>query len=227
MGGAFGHDGDSDREAALLDVLEQMPVVAVAVFVIFYCAAAALYPGGSRAHPDRVGFSFVENFWCDLLEATTYDGRVNGGRAFALAGTVVLSAGLAALWWSTPALFPRERARGIVIRATGIVSAAITPFIATSIHDLAIRSAGLFGVVGFVATVTGRPRAVGVAFRVSSWGTLALAVFNYGMWETGVGHAALALVQKMSFAAFLAWVVMTARSVAGLRRRDRASGSEL
>ena len=48
--------------------LSVAPIASVALFVGLYFVAAALYPGGTRAEPSRVGFSFADNYWCDVLD---------------------------------------------------------------------------------------------------------------------------------------------------------------
>jgi hypothetical protein len=202
-------------------LLWPLPLAAVAAFVVLYGVSASLYPGGSRVHPTRDGFSVTENYWCDLLDARTYAGRVNPGRPFAIAATVVLSAGLAVLWWTVPALFPDARQRSRLVRLSGALSASLTPFIGTHQHDLAIRLAALFGAVGFVATMTALGARAGRTLAVVAWLALALILVNYVVWETGVGHGVLALIQKGAFAAFLTWVVFVTLR---LRRGGPAAG---
>jgi hypothetical protein len=187
-----------------------VPVGAVSGFVVLYAVAAWLYPGGSSAHPAQTGFSFFENYWCDLLDATAYGGRPNPARPVALTATVVLSAGLSVLWWAVPALFPGASRRAALVRVAGVASAAITPFIATRHHDVAIQLAGLPGITGFAVTMATLGHRAGRATTATARLALLLIVVNYFIWETRIGHAALALVQKGAFAAFLAWVVLIA-----------------
>ena len=188
-----------------------LPIAAVLCFIVLHVVAAWLYPGGTRADPDRRGFSFVQNYWCDLLDTTTYGGRRNPARSVALAATAILCCGLAVLLLAAPALFPLAPRRGWIVRLGGVGCAMVVPWVASRFHDLAINLAGIFGVVSLVATITAVRRDVGgEPLRTIGWCVLALVILNYFVWETGLGLWLLPLVQRLAFAALLVWVVLLA-----------------
>lgn len=184
------------------------PGLSVAAFCSLYVAAAWLYPGGTRADPKRIGFSLLDNYWCDLLDATSFDGRLNPARPVAIAATIILSAGLACLWWSAPALYSGAPRRSLLVRSCGLASGALTPFIATRFHDLVINLAVLLGIIAFISTMT----AIGVrgsrSLTLVSALALVLVLADFLSWKTGLCLGALPLVQKGAFAAFLSWVVL-------------------
>jgi hypothetical protein len=157
-----------------------------------------------------VGFSFADNPWCDLLDATTYGGRVNPGRPFAIAAMLTLCVGLATTWWNAPRAFPDARRRGVIVRAAGLGSAVIAPWVAGRAHDLVVEVAFVLGAVGFVTTMTALGRKSGPALSIVAASALTCSLVNYAIWRTGVGLSALALVQKGAFALFLAWMVLFA-----------------
>jgi hypothetical protein len=189
-----------------------VPIAAVLTFAVLYAAAAVIFPGGTRAEPGRTGFSFVHNYWCDLMDATTYGGRANPARPVALAAMVVLCGGLAVLWLAAPALFPRAPRRGWVVRVAGVACALVAPFAGAGFHDSAIRVAVALGAVGFVTTLTAlEPARAGTStLRIAGWCVLAVVAVNYFIWETGIGLPILAAVQKVAFIGFLTWVVLLA-----------------
>ncbi len=191
--------------------IARWPTYAVAIFVALYAVAACLYPGGTRANPTRIGFSFADNYWCDLLDAATYDGRPNRARPVALTATIVLSFGLSALWWTVPAVYPHARRRAVLVRSAGIASALVTPFIATAKHDLAVRLACLFGFVAFLITMTASRFSPRDPLLWITRSTFLACLLNYIVWEAGIGPRVLPLIQKAAFAAFLLWIVLLAR----------------
>lgn len=184
------------------------PIASVALFVGLYVVAAASYPGGTRAEPSRVGFSFADNYWCDVLDTTTYGGRPNPAAPIALGATVVLALGLAVLWWLAPALFPAARVRAFVVRGAGVASGLVTPLIGTQHHDLVINVAVLAGTVAFVIAMTAVRAREGRHLVALAVFAFAAATTNFVMWRAGWGSElhALPLVQKGAFAFFLAWV---------------------
>jgi hypothetical protein len=185
----------------------------VAAFVLLYTVAAWLFPGGTRAEPDRVGFSFLDNYWCDLLDEVTYGGRQNPARPVALVATIILSAGLATLWWSVPASCPDAPRRAALARVSGLGSAMVIPLIASSHHNVAIDVAGLLGAVAFVAAMSALGHRAGRMLRAVASLALALSVTNYVLWRTQIGLPMLPIVQKGAFMAFLGWIVALALRV--------------
>ena len=191
------------------------PIVAVGSFVALYFVCAALYPGGTRADPSRVGFSFMDNYWCDVLDVTTYGGRTNPAAPLALGATVLLALGLAVLWWLAPTLFPAARVRAFLVRGAGVVSGLVTPLIATKHHDLVINVAVLAGALAFVITMTHLVARAREGRHLVVLGALAFAAAttNFVMWRTGWMLSALPLVQKGAFGFFLASVLAFALRV--------------
>lgn len=189
------------------------PIAAVASFIALYFVCAALYPGGTRADPSRVGFSFADNYWCDVLDVTTYGGTPNPAAPVALGATVLLALGLSALWWLAPVLFPAARGRALLVRSAGVVSGLVTPLIATKHHDLVINVAVLAGTAAFVVVMTAVRAREGRHLVALAAVAFAAAMTNFVMWRTGWMLSALPLVQKAAFAAFLAWVVAFALRV--------------
>jgi hypothetical protein len=178
-------------------------------FVSLYVLAATLYPGGTKYDPAARGFSVVDSYFCDLLDAVARNGAPNPGRPFAIAAAAVLAAGLAALFVALAAELPVARAR--LVRVAGVASAAVMPLVATPHHDLAIDAGVLLGGVAFAvaaASLPARPRAP----RVLAWAALSLVLTTFAIWQTHVAYRALPLVQKVAFAAFLAWMVVVARA---------------
>jgi hypothetical protein len=201
-----------------------VPIAAAGVFVLLYAFAAVLYPGGTYAEPTKGAYSFVDNYFCDLLDAYAKGGQRNPGRPAAIAAMVVLCAGLAVFWWNVPKLFPAARVRAAVVRAAGVASGLVTPWVATRAHDAVIHTGVFLGVIGFVGTMTApgahRTRTV----EVAAWTAIGFAVANYVIWVTRIGLSSMALVQKGAFSFFLLWVVLVALRLRGPAGRGASAG---
>lgn len=185
-----------------LPILTQASVVA---FGALYFVAARMYPGGTRIDHLTIGFSFRDNYWCDLLDERAYCGARNAGAPVALAGMLVLCLGLGALWWAAPTRFvPGARRRRGLVRGAGLVSCALIPFLGTRHHDLTINLAGLFAIIAFVTTMLALARATRL-LRALALLALLLAVGTWAVWQTRIGVGWLPVVQKGAFFFFLAW----------------------
>lgn len=210
--------GRSTAPALLLQLsrtrfLATVPRVAVVGFAVLYVVSAILFPGGTRADPMRVGFSIRDNYWCDMLDTTTYGGRPNPASPFAMGATVLLALGFAALSWALPALYPSSKIRKWIVRGCGIISAAVTPLIATPHHDLVINIACACGAVSLVVTTITVGTREGRALFVLALFAFANALSNFLMWRTGWQLEWIPLVQKGAFVLFLSWVFAIAQRV--------------
>eukprot|EP01041_Mallomonas_annulata_P035984 gene35984-59008_t len=58
------------------------------------------------ANQNAKGFSWVHNFWCNLLNETAINGEKNSARPIALVAMLVLSASLSLFW----IIFPKDLA---------------------------------------------------------------------------------------------------------------------
>ncbi|HEV7621655.1 MAG TPA: hypothetical protein VGO09_07980, partial [Flavisolibacter sp.] len=52
------------------------PVFGSFAFIILYIIATIYYPGGSQANNVSKGFSWVHNYWCNLLNEKAINGAL-------------------------------------------------------------------------------------------------------------------------------------------------------
>jgi len=62
------------------------PIIGILLFTLCYLVAALLYPGGSQANKTSIGFTWINNYWCNLLNDTAMNGQPNPARPMAIAG---------------------------------------------------------------------------------------------------------------------------------------------
>ncbi len=182
-----------------------LPLWGMGFFVVFYVLASLNYPGGSRTDPDAVGFSFWDNYLCDLLDIQTLNGEFNPGRTFTLAALFMLCVGLMVLWLHLPKLFNTNVGNNHLVRATGILALVLTMAMPLGNHDIMVRVAGVAGLIALILVMYGLFKS-GQTFLVR-FGTLCLVVFlaNYLIYETGAYLEALPVIQKFTFVFFMAW----------------------
>ena len=74
----------------MIRAIVRLSLIGFLLFVVFYLIAAVNYPGGSYSNYSQNGFSFVNNYLCDLLD----DHAIDGSRATGEGGIEVLIAPL-------------------------------------------------------------------------------------------------------------------------------------
>lgn len=195
--------------------LPYAPAVGAISFFLLYAIAAVLYPGGSYDDRREPGFSLTRNYFCDLLHAEALNGEPNPGRAFGLAAMAIIAPTLALFWLSVVRLYPKQRVLVMTTRIAGSISALATLLLLAPLHDSAVEIGGGFGLVAFFSVLAALPRAEHGLLFLGGLAALAVSSACLFIWRTGLGMPALAGLQKLAFALFLAWVFVT--SLAAVR----------
>jgi hypothetical protein len=207
----------------------KLSLACLALFCVAMLAGAWLYPGGSWRHPHAVGFSIVENFWCDLLREPAHNGAANARSVWL--GTVAFAAlgiSLAPFWLEVSRLLPEARAKWV--RACGLVSAAATALVALvpsdrypQVHAPAVLLAGGLGL--FCGVLLGRfaleqrrrePWLAATSLFLLCAASVNLALYVWVAYFHGPETVVLPAVQKLATMGLVTW--MTAGLAASARR---------
>jgi len=185
-----------------------VPLMGMGLFVLFYVMASLQYPGGSRANPNASGFSFWNNYLCDLLDIHTVSGVLNPGRHYSRIALFVLCSSLMLLWIFLPKLFKAKKGYPVLVRASGVTSLIVTLFMTSVNHDIVVRIAGVFGVIAIASLMDGLLKSR--YYKLFGLGIFCLLVFmaNYYIYETGIYIDALPVIQKFAFLLFISWFVL-------------------
>ncbi|SDZ76278.1 hypothetical protein SAMN05216331_102126 [Porphyromonadaceae bacterium KH3R12] len=183
------------------------PIFGTLVFVVLYIVATLFYPGGSQVDKYSIGFSWTNNYWCNLLNENAINGQHNPAKPIAMIGMFVLCLTLAFFWF----LFPRHINIGkipkLAIQITGTIATTLAFFLFTDInHDLITNLASFFGLIATVGTFIG-------LYKTKWYGLFAFGILNILL--VGLNNYVyynkeliiyLPIIQKISFATFLVWV---------------------
>ncbi|MBO0948932.1 hypothetical protein [Fibrella forsythiae] len=185
-----------------------IPLVGIALFLLLFFWATYLYPGGWQADKQAVGFSWMHNYWCNLLNERAMNGEQNPARPVALAAMLILCGSLSVFWYYLPLLFLHTNQRAdLLLQITGICSMFSAAFIVTAYHDIVIMIASLFGFFALAGTFVGlyRCRLVNLFWFGCSC-LLLMAVNNYIYYTKDLLYY-LPVIQKVTFVAVLFRIV--------------------
>ncbi|WP_375446854.1 hypothetical protein [uncultured Fibrella sp.] len=192
-----------------------VPLLGIGTFLVLFLLATYLYPGGSQADKQAVGFSWLHNYWCNLLNVYAMNGQPNLARPVALAAMSVLCISLSIFWYFLPLLFTFSQRGSLLIRSTGIGSMLSALFIFTNFHDLVINIAGFLGLITLTGTFIGLYKCRLIKLLWLGIGCLLLMVVNNYIYYTSDSLYYLPLVQKVTFAFVLLWIsLLTIQMVA-------------
>lgn len=182
------------------------PLIGSLAFLLLYVAAAFRYPGGNYLDKNEPGFSWSQNYWCNLLAGKAINGQPNAAQPFAFTAMAVAGLTLVNFWYSFSGLGIFDSGEQRVMRASGLLAMGIGLFIFTPFHDAVINGAGLFGLIALGGTLVGLRRLRWTGLFYAGWLVLALIGLNNLLYYGNDPLHWLALVQKITFVVFLAWI---------------------
>jgi hypothetical protein len=182
-----------------------LPLFGILLFVCLYIIAAQFYPGGSQEDMHAQGFSWLNNYWCNLLNEKAINGQYNPARPIAMTAMLVLSLSLGSFWYIFPQQIGFTKSKRLIIQASGITAMATAILLSTHFHDIIINVAGSFGIVAMIGTFLG-------LYKLKWFRLFWLGIFNLLliMLNNILYHCNsltyLPLVQKITFLFFLLWI---------------------
>ena len=186
-----------------------IPLLGIPLFVLLYVCASFYYPGGSQADAQSTGFSWVNNYWCNLLNSTAINGQTNPAQPIAMTAMVVLCISLAVFWYLFPMISLSKTLSVRITQFTGVAAMGTALLLNSSIdHDLITNLASLMGLVAVVGTLIGLRRLEWNALFWFGAMNLLLVLLNNLIYYNAELIRYLPLVQKISFAAFLVWLFL-------------------
>jgi len=198
--------------------LRFFPIVGVLSFVILYVVAALLYPGGSHVKVDSAGFDWYNNYWCNLLDEYAINGKLNPGRPYAISGMYILCFSLAFFFYQYPHFFKLKFPRNIIVAWSGTIAAVFALLVYTSFHDLMSILACFFGTIAIIGIFFGLRKNMLTSFIWTGMICVSLLALNGYIYFSQNFIQTLPIIQKITFAAVLLWVVLL-NSKFGIEKR--------
>lgn len=183
------------------------PIFGTLLFVILYFIATLFYPGGSQVDKNSVGFSWLNNYWCNLLNEQAINGQYNPAKPIAITAMFILCLTLILFWFLFPTYVMVSRKLAIAIKVFGSSAMAIGFLLFTNInHDLITNLASCFGVITTIGVLIALYKIKWQLLFVFGLLNLSLVGINNYVYYTKGLIVYLPVVQKITFALFLAWI---------------------
>ncbi len=183
------------------------PLFGTLLYVVLYFIATLFYPGGSQFDKNSKGFSWTQNYWCNLLNENAINGQHNPARPIALTAMLVLSLTLILFWYIFPVRTEFKKTTRLIIQISGIAAMIIGMFLFTEQHDIIINLATLFGLVAIIGTFLGLNKLRWTKlFWMGIFNIVLVALNNILYYGNGLFY--LPMVQKITFLYFLLWICL-------------------
>jgi hypothetical protein len=181
------------------------PVIGSILFIILYIIAAFLYPGGSGTDKTTIGYSWTDNYWCNLLNEKAINGQINEARPIAITAMIILGTTLSTFWILFPALTQLKKYHRLLIQIAGTVGMIASFLLLTRIdHDIAINTSSAFGLIAMLGTMIAlyQLKWKGL-FSLGVFDLLLIALNNYLYHTEQMMY--LPIIQKITFLSFIIW----------------------
>jgi hypothetical protein len=188
-------------------VINYSTQIGIGIFLALYILASLFYPGGSNFDTHAKGFSWLHNYYCDLLSTYAKNEQINIAQPIAIGAMFVLCISLMHFWYLIPIRLKTNTKLGRIIRVSGIVSMLFCMLLFTNMdHDMVTNFGSFFGVVALIATMF-------VIFKNKRYTLFYFGCFiillvgiNNILYYSIDAIQYLPVIQKITFVAFLVWV---------------------
>ncbi|HSZ87353.1 MAG TPA: hypothetical protein VK787_15075 [Puia sp.] len=145
------------------------------------------YPGGSQVDKNSIGFSWTQNYWCNLLNENAVNGQHNSARPIAIIAMFFLCVTLMIFWYIFPKQTGFRKSRKLIVQISGFASMISIMFISTNLHDIVINVATVFGLIAVIGTFIGLLELKWIKlFRVGIFILPLVALNNFLYYKAGL-----------------------------------------
>lgn len=123
---------------------------AIVLFIVLFLISTVFYTGGSSVDVTSTTFSWIHNYWCDLIWPTGYRGESNSASWLAIPAMFILCIGISILFYTFPAVYKTNALWTKIIRIFGTSSMILAALLFTPLHDIVIPMASLCALVALV-----------------------------------------------------------------------------
>ena len=184
-----------------------IPYFGIVLFIGLYVYSSTLYPGGSQADLNAEGFSWVNNYWCNLMNANGQNGQVNPARSTAIFAWIVLCMSMMVFFIQFAIILVNIRWWRQVIIIGAVFSMIFASLIFSKYHDLMTTLSSLFGLFVVIGIIREIYRSDLVMYKFLGLLCLILLGLNNFIYYSEAFLQWLPILQKISMAIVLLWIL--------------------
>lgn len=184
-----------------------LPTVGLGLYLIIFTIAADGYSGGSINVPNAIGYSFFDNFLCDVMTRYTKGGTENGARNLAILAHCILSFTMIFFFYLLPDIFDYKNRNTFLTRFFGVLTMTVFIFMFTSYHDLIVTLTAILGTIALIPFFIELQHYPNKRFKQLAYLCFILSIIVYFIFQTKIGFHYLPFLQKITFIIDAWWVV--------------------
>lgn len=187
--------------------LRFLPTIGILVFIGIYIYASKLYPGGSLADVNSIGFDWRSNHWCNLMHESGMNGIQNQARPVAITGITILCISMIIFFIQFANYFEKSRNWNIAIKISGALGMLSATFIFTKYHDVMTTILSICGIIVIIGMIRALHNNKLTFFKIMGiFCMLIIGLNNFFYFNEDLIQYS-PLVQKGAFILILSWTI--------------------
>ena len=184
-----------------------LPTIGIFLFVCIYIYASKLYPGGSRADINSMGFDWGNNHWCNLMSEYGLNGIQNKARPIAITGITILCSSMIMFFFQFANHFENNRYWKMIIKISGALAMLSATFIFTVYHDIMTTILSISGTLVIIGMIRALHKNHLPFFMVIGILCMVIIGINNFFYYNEDLTLYSPIVQKIAFVLILSWTV--------------------
>ncbi len=184
-----------------------LPTIGIFLFVCIYIYASTLYPGGSRADINSMGFDWGNNHWCNLMSEYGLNGIQNKARPIAITGITILCSSMIMFFFQFANHFENNRNWKMIIKISGALAMLSATFIFTVYHDIMTTILSISGTLVIIGMIRALYKNHLPFFMVIGILCMVIIGINNFFYYNEDLTLYSPIVQKIAFVLILSWTV--------------------
>ena len=188
-------------------LLKFLPTIGIFIFISIYFYASQLYPGGSVADINSIGFDWRNNHWCNLMQESGLNGIENQARPVAIGGISILCFSMIVFFIQFANYFEKSRTWNIAIKISGGLAMLSATFIFSKYHDVMTTILSISGTIVIIGMIRALHNNQLPFFKVIGiFCILIIGLNNFFYYNEDLIQYS-PLVQKGAFLLILSWTI--------------------
>lgn len=190
-----------------LRIITLLPTIGILIFICLYLYATQLYPRGSQANVNSIGFDWVNNYWCNLMNKNGMNGLENPARPIAISAMTILCSSFLIFFFQFAKFYVKNKILEMIIRGLGTLSMISATIIFTRFHDIMTTVSSIFVILVVIGIIRVIYKSNWCVFKISGIVCIVLLVINNLIYYSGYLLEYLQLIQKITFVLILTWII--------------------
>lgn len=188
-------------------LVNYVPSIGIVLFLLLFIYSSTLYPGGSQANIDTLGYDWVNNYWCNLMVKIAVNGEINHARPYAITGIIILCISLLLFFFQFAITFQKKNIWRNIFLISGLFSMLSASLIFTSYHDQLTIISSVFGLYVLIIIIKEIYTSDMDFYKIIGMICIILLAFNNVIYYTSLYLEWLPIIQKITFCVVLFWVI--------------------